>query len=79
MTLTAVPIEGKAFRQWTVYDPCYPGDANYAVIDANTSTTLVMHTHRQVTAAFKCGSGMPSFLPMTLVVLGLFVWVRRRT
>jgi len=79
VTLTAVPIEGKAFRQWTIYDPCYPGDANYAVIDANTSTTLAMHTHRQVTAAFKCGSGMPSLLPVTLVALGLFAWVRRRT
>ncbi len=78
VTLTATPIEGKYFRQWTIYDPNYAGDANYAMIDANTSTTIVMNTDMQVEAAFKCSSGLAPMLPLTAVGLGGFALLRRR-
>lgn len=82
ITLTASPIEGKSFRQWEVYDPNYPGDANYAIIDANTTLTLVMDADKHVAAVFKCGSGLgevPPLLMGTLVALGFVSRrVRRR-
>jgi len=79
--LTAVPNEGKYFRHWEVYDPCHPNDANCATIDANNPLTIVMDTDRQVTAVFKCGSGVEQTLPLLVVglcVLGFAAWYRRR-
>ncbi len=58
VTLTAVPIEGKAFTHWEVYDPNHPGDANHVAIDANNPLTIMMDADREVTAVFKCGSGV---------------------
>ncbi len=71
VTLTATPIEGKSFRQWEVYNPNYPGDANHAVIDANTTLTLVMDTNKQVAAVFRCGgsAALPLMLGMMLVLI----------
>ncbi len=78
VTLTATPIEGKSFRQWTLYDPNYPDDANYATADANTSITLVLNQDTSVNAAFKCGSGVGEVLPLAGIgLLGVF-FVRRR-
>jgi hypothetical protein len=78
VTLTAVPVEGKDFRYWQIFDPNYPNDANHATIDANASTTIVMNTDMHVDAVFKCGSNAAPFLPMILGLLGLGVVVRRR-
>ncbi len=76
-TLQATPIDGKSFRQWEVYNPNYPGDANYAVIDANTTLTLVMDGNRQVAAVFKCGGGAGQALPLLgMALVGLAVVMR---
>ena len=75
--LTAVPVEGKTFTHWEILDPNYPGDANYAVVDSNNPITIVMMDDREVTAAFKCGSGMLPLLP-ALGVLGVVCLRRRR-
>jgi len=79
VTLTAQPIEGKAFRQWEIYDPNYPDDVNHAVIDANLSTTIFMDTDMHVNAAFKCGSGVWLLLPMVVAAIPLFLLIRQRT
>jgi len=78
VTLTAVPIEGKSLRHWEIYDPNFPGDANYVTIDSNNPANIVMMADREVTAVFRCGSSTAPLLPIMLGVLGLFVWVRRR-
>ncbi|MBN1343644.1 MAG: hypothetical protein JXQ73_13230 [Phycisphaerae bacterium] len=78
VVLTAAPIDGKYFRQWTIFDPNYPGDANYAAIDTNLALTLAMTTDQHVEAAFKCGSGLPLALTtLGAAVLGL-MRIRRR-
>lgn len=68
VTLTAQPIEGKEFRQWEIFDPNHPVDANHATIDANAVTTIVLDEDTHVNAVWKCGSGMT---PLLLVLLGL--------
>ncbi len=82
VTLTATPIEGKYFRHWEVYDPCHPNDANYVTYDANETTTIVMNADRQVTAVFKCSSGVEQMLLLAIVglcVLGFVArWRRQR-
>jgi hypothetical protein len=79
-TLTATPIDGKSFKEWLLYDPCHPNDTNYATTDANNPLTIIMDADRQVTAAFKCGSGAEQALPLLVVgigVLGLAAYRRR--
>ncbi len=78
VTLTATPIEGKSLEYWEIFDPNHPGDANYAVIDSNASTTIVMDTHREVTARFECGGGLGPMLPMLTMTLGALLVVRQR-
>ena len=78
VTLTAAPIEGKDFRSWTIYDPNFPGDANYATVDANLTTMFVMNTDMQVQAAFKCGSGVSEALPLLVIGLAALGFVSRR-
>ncbi len=77
VTLTATPISGKAFRQWEIYDSNHPGDANYIVIDANNTTQITMDNAREVTAVFKCSSGLGPMLPAMLGLMGLFYVVHR--
>lgn len=77
VTLTAMPNEGRGLRHWELYDPNHPGDANYAVIDANNPIVLVMNANREVTAVFKCGSGMAGAILIAAAVPGLF-WTFRR-
>lgn len=77
VTLTAVPIEGKAFNRWLIYDPNYPGDANYAVEDTNISTTVLMLADREIEAQFKCGSSLEMLAPLLVVMLGACALVRR--
>ena len=82
VTLTADPCEAKSFVRWTVLDPNYPGDANYAVDDANNPLLLWMDSDREVKARFKCGSGIEQALPLLTVGAGIcgltFRRMRRR-
>jgi hypothetical protein len=78
VTLTAIPEEGRSFREWTIYDPNYPGDANHAIVDANLSTTMVMLTDRHVQATFNCSSGLGPMLPLMATGLAGMVMLRRR-
>lgn len=78
VTLTATPIEGKSFVRWTIYDPNYPDDANYATVDANLTTAIVMNTDMQVQATFKCGSGVSEMLPLLVFGLALLAFASRR-
>jgi len=79
IVLTAQPLTGKSLKQWTIYDPNYPGDANYAVTDTNTVLYLTMDADWEVEAKFKCGASVPPFVAMTLLALGLAVVIRRLT
>jgi len=79
VTLEALPVDGKSFKQWQIFDPNYPGDANHAVIDTNNPTTITMPDGDQVVkVTFKCGSGISPMLPMILAALALCAMVRRR-
>lgn len=81
VTLTATPIEGRAFKSWEIFDPSFPGDSNYAVVDSNLSTTVVMMADREVTAVFKCGSSIGPLLPSVgfgIVAFGVVQERRRR-
>ena len=79
VTLTATPIEGRAFKHWEIFDPNFPGDSNYAVLDSNLSTTIVMMTDREVTALFKCGSGVgPLLLMAGLFMVAIRLHTKRR-
>jgi len=78
ITLTAIPIEGKAFSRWEIYDGNYPGDANHAVFDTNDVHVLVMDTDRQVGAAFVCGGSASMLMPLGVVLATLLI-VRRRS
>ncbi len=75
--LTAVPEPNRGFNQWTLYDPNYPSDANYATYDATNPIWITMMSDRQVDAAFKCGTSVGPMLPMMLGMVGL-LWLSRR-
>ncbi|MBN1346653.1 MAG: hypothetical protein JXQ73_28440 [Phycisphaerae bacterium] len=79
VVLTAEPIEGKSFNRWVIFDPNYPGDANFGTIDSNLVLYLTMDEDKSVEAAFKCGSGMPPFVAMSLLALAVGVVIRRLT
>ncbi len=78
VTLTAEGVGQGTFNEWRIYDPNHPGDANYMVTDANNPITIVMEANQEVTAVFKCGSGVAPFLPMALVLMGLAALTRRK-
>jgi len=78
VTLTAVPIQGKSFRHWEIYNPNYPDDANHAIIDSNTVLTVVMDSNRSIGAVFKCGSNVCPLSPMLVVGLLTLCVLRRR-
>ncbi|MBN1342529.1 MAG: hypothetical protein JXQ73_07605 [Phycisphaerae bacterium] len=78
VVLVAEAIEGKSFKQWTIHDPNHPMDANFALaVDSNSTLYLTMDEDMIVEAAFKCGSGMPPFIAVALLALGLGVVIRR--
>lgn len=79
VVLIAEPIAGKSFNRWVIFDPNYPGDANFGAIDSNTTLYLTMDQDYAVEAGFKCGSGLPPFLAMSLLALALGVVIRRLT
>lgn len=78
VTLTAQPIEGRAFRHWEIKDPNHPDDANHTVIDANATITLVMDADREVMAVFMCGSSVGLAVPLALGMLATIALLRRR-
>jgi hypothetical protein len=67
IVLTATPVSGKSFKEWTIYDPNYPGDLSHAATDANAVLYLTMNADRQIDAVFKCGSGVGQALPLLIV------------
>jgi hypothetical protein len=74
VTLTAQPLPGETFKNWKVYDPNHPGDANHIVKDSNLVLHLPMHSTWEVSAVFQCGLGIGGALPMLVIglcVLGL--------
>ncbi len=78
VTLTAVPDSSRSFKEWQIYDPNHPGDANYVTVDSNTSITLVMNADREVTAAFTCGGGVAGVLPLAVLGIALCGVTSRR-
>ncbi len=77
VVLVAEPMVDRSFKSWTVYDPNFPGDGNYVTLDTNAVLYLTMDADYQVEALFNCGSGVPPFVAMTLLALGLGVVIRR--
>ncbi len=77
VVLVATPAPDRGWQRWRIYDPNYPGDANYATDDTNTTLFLTMDQDTTVEAVFKCGSSVPPFVAMTLMALGLAVMLRR--
>ncbi len=77
--LTAEPDETRSWKQWTIFDPNYPGDANHATIDTNAVLMLTMDQDWQIEAAFKCGSSVSPFVMLTALAIGLTLVTRRLT
>ncbi len=76
IALTAVPVESKEFRNWEVYDPNYPGDANHASIDTNATLAFVISDDAHVNAVWGCGGGAAMMLPIPLAALALLLLKR---
>jgi len=79
LVLTAEPVSGKSLKQWTIYDPNFPGDDNYAVTDTNSVLYLTLDANYEVNAHFKCGGSVPPFVALALLALALTVVIRRVT
>jgi hypothetical protein len=77
VVLVATPISGKSFKEWTIYDPNYPGDISHAASDSNAVLHLTMNADWKVDANFKCGSGMEPFVAVALLALAVGAGVRR--
>lgn len=77
VTLTAWPYEGGYFDGWTIFDANHPDDANYATLDTNQATTILMDADRHVQAKFNCSGGAGPLLPLLAISL-LGVVIRRR-
>ncbi len=75
VTLTAIPSEQRTFERWEIFDPNYPGDANYTTTDSNDTITLLMEADQKVRAVHACGSG--KVLPLMMIGL-VALAVRRR-
>ena len=80
VVLIAEPLSGKMLKQWTIYDPNHPGDANYTVTDTNSVLYLTMDADWEIEAKFKCGSSSDLVMPLGMVLLALFagVVIRRK-
>jgi len=71
VTLTGVPDDKSTFKHWLIYDPNYPGDANYAKTKAQNPIEVVMDRNWHVTAVFGCSTGSGLALPVLLAALAL--------
>jgi hypothetical protein len=79
VTLTAIPVEGREFDHWELYDPNYPGDPYHMIAsDPNNPLTIVMNSDHQVLATFKCDSGRDAMLPLGIVGIAGALWLIRR-
>ncbi len=78
VVLVAQPLPDRSFKNWTIYDPNFPGDGNYARLDSNAVLYLTMDADYQIEALFNCGSGLPPFVAMSFAALAVGVIVRRR-
>jgi hypothetical protein len=78
VTLTAMPNSGKSFKEWTIYDPNYPGDVSHARTDSNNPLVIVMNTDRQIDADFQCGSGTGLMAPLMAACLLVLLFIGRR-
>jgi len=72
VVLEAFPSSGKGFNRWLLFDPNYPGDANYATIDNTNPITIIMMDDREVEGAFKCSSS-GTLLPLGMVLFALTI------
>jgi hypothetical protein len=78
IVMSTAPISGKTFVGWTIWsDPNKYGDVNYAVMDANAVVYLTMDKDYMVDVEFKCGSGLPPFIAVALLALGVGLVIRR--
>ncbi|MBN1343106.1 MAG: hypothetical protein JXQ73_10525 [Phycisphaerae bacterium] len=78
VTLSAEPVDGKYLAHWMIFNPDYPGDENHVVYDANSTTTILMDADREVTAAWRCGSGLGGALPLLVVMVALLGVISHR-
>ncbi len=79
ITLTATPVQGKIFQEWTIWnDPNRYPDPNYCVIDGNPVLQLTMGHDYAVEATFGCSSGLAPILPLMAVGFGGLALLRRR-
>jgi hypothetical protein len=78
VTLTAIPVSGKRFESWTIYDPNHPGDVFYSVQDTNSVLHLTMNANWEVEAKFNCGTGVASVLPLLAIGMLSGLKARRR-
>lgn len=67
ITLTAVPMEGRVFAEWRIYDPNRPGDANYVTTDTNDTLAIAMNDDYEIDAVFRCGSSVRNAFPYLLI------------
>lgn len=76
--LTALPEPNRGFSEWTLYDPNYGSDPNYATTDTANPIWITMMDDRQVDATFTCGTSAAPMLPMMMVGMAGWVWFARR-
>ncbi len=80
VVLIAEPLSGKSLKEWIIFDPNHPGDANYTRTDTNSVLYLTLDADWQIEAAFKCGGGSELVMPLGMVLLAMFagVVIRRK-
>ncbi|MBN1346872.1 MAG: hypothetical protein JXQ73_29540 [Phycisphaerae bacterium] len=77
--LVALPVEGRGFDAWRIWDPNHPNDVNHVVEDGNSTLELIMDADWRVEAVFRCGEGsVIPFVGIALAMLGVAAIVRRR-
>jgi regulation of enolase protein 1 (concanavalin A-like superfamily) len=78
VALTALEDYGYNFKFWKVYDPNFPGDANYVVRDNNNPIQLVMFDDWEVDAIYGCSSGEALPLLLTACFVGILWFARAK-
>jgi hypothetical protein len=73
VSLTAVPVEGKRFIKWVIYDPNHLADANHAAEYSGNPIAVAMDADMVVEAKFGCGSGMEMLLLIVPAAMALAV------
>jgi regulation of enolase protein 1 (concanavalin A-like superfamily) len=78
VALTALEDYGYNFKFWKVYDPNFPGDANYVVRDNNNPIQLVMFADWEVDAIYGCSAGEALPLLLTACFVGTLWFARAK-